>query len=41
MFYNSHYNIYPNGLNPTIYYFNPIGDNYLGGGSWSHQYLDF
>lgn len=32
MFYNSHYNIYPNGLNPNIYHFNPVGDTYLGGG---------
>lgn len=32
MFYNSHYNIYPNGLNPNIYYFNPVGDTYLRGG---------
>lgn len=32
MFYNSHYNIYPNGLNPNIYYFNPVGDTYSGGG---------
>lgn len=32
MFYNLYYNIYLNGLNLNIYYFNFVGDIYLGGG---------
>lgn len=34
MFYNLYYNIYLNGLNLNIYYFNFVGDIYLGGGFW-------